>query len=99
MAYCFLLGSLSWWLNLLKLQSLHLCIVKLAPPYEIMCCAVISYLAVSDSLQPHGLQPLSMGILQARILEWVAMPSSSYEVTVRINGDTWVDLLAHRTSQ
>ena len=35
---------------------------------------------VSDSLQPHGLAahqaPLSMGILQARILEWVAVPFS-----------------------
>ena len=32
------------------------------------------------TLRPHGLiacqAPLSMGILQARILEWVAMPSS-----------------------
>ena len=34
---------------------------------------------VSDSLIPWTLAyqaPLSMGILQARILEWVAMPSS-----------------------
>ena len=35
---------------------------------------------VSDSLQPHGLAahqaPLSMGILQAKILEWVAVPFS-----------------------
>ena len=35
---------------------------------------------MSDSLQPYGLQPscgLSVhGILQARKLEWVAMPSS-----------------------
>ena len=29
---------------------------------------------MSDSLQPHG--TVSMGILQARILQWVAMPSS-----------------------
>ena len=43
-----------------------------------MCC-VLSRSVVSDSLRPHGVQaqaPLSMGILQARILEWVAMPSS-----------------------
>ena len=36
-------------------------------------------LAVSKSLCPHGLQParlLCPGILQARTLEWVAMPSS-----------------------
>ena len=44
-----------------------------------MCCAVLSPSVVSNSLQPHGLQParlqnpLSMRILQARILEWVAM--------------------------
>ena len=32
---------------------------------------------MSDSLQPHGLEPLGSpvhGILQARILEWVAIP-------------------------
>ena len=43
-----------------------------------MCC-VLSRSVVSDSLRPHGVQaqaPLSMQILQARILEWVAMPSS-----------------------
>ena len=42
-------------------------------------CGVLSRSVVSDSLQPHGVQaqaPLSMQILQARILEWVAMPSS-----------------------
>ena len=42
---------------------------------------VLSHSVMSDSLQPHGLYPsiqgcLSMGILQARVLEWVAMPSS-----------------------
>ena len=34
---------------------------------------------MSNSLQPHGLQPtglLCLWVLQARILEWVAMPSS-----------------------
>ena len=41
------------------------------------CCAVLS--CSVTSLWPHGLAhqaPLSMEILQARILEWVAMPSS-----------------------
>ena len=42
-------------------------------------CAVLSWSVVSDSATsstvPHQ-GPLSMGILQARILEWVAMPSS-----------------------
>ena len=32
-----------------------------------------SHSVVSDSLQPHG---KVHGILQARILEWIAMPSS-----------------------
>ena len=45
----------------------------------VLCCA-LSCLVVSDSLRPHGLcsPPGSSvhGILQARILEWVAMPSS-----------------------
>ena len=44
-----------------------------------ICCAVLSHSVVSDSVTPWtvALQaPLSMGVLQARILEWVAMPSS-----------------------
>ena len=37
----------------------------------------VSRSVVSDSLLPHGPQAaLSMGILQARTLEWVAMASS-----------------------
>ena len=43
------------------------------------CVCVLSSSVVSDSLQPQGLQPTRLsvhGILQARILEWVAMPSS-----------------------
>ena len=45
----------------------------------ILCCAVLSWSVMSDSLWSHGLSyqaPLPMGILQARILGWVAMPSS-----------------------
>ena len=38
---------------------------------------VLSRLVLSDSLRPHGLQPTrlppSMGILQARVLEWVTI--------------------------
>ena len=37
----------------------------------------ISYSVMSDSLQPHGLQPSGSsvcGILQATRLEWVAIP-------------------------
>ena len=43
------------------------------------CCAVLSRSVVSDSVTPWTAarqSPLSLGILQARILEWVAMPSS-----------------------
>ena len=43
-------------------------------------CAVLSRLDLSDSLRPLWTvapqAPLSMGILQATILGWVAMPSS-----------------------
>ena len=44
-----------------------------------LCCAVISRSVMSDSATPWtaaNQTPLSMEILQARILEWVAMPSS-----------------------
>ena len=44
---------------------------------NILLCAVLSQSVVSNSLWRHGLwahqAPLSMGILQARILEWVAI--------------------------
>ena len=44
-------------------------------------CAVLIWSVVSNPLWPHGLYvacqaPLSMGIFQARILEWLAMPTS-----------------------
>ena len=38
------------------------------------CCAVLSHSIMSDSVTPPGSSV--HGILQARILEWVAMPSS-----------------------
>ena len=44
------------------------------------CCAVLSPSGVPDSATPWTAArqaPLSMGIIQARILEWVAMPFSS----------------------
>ena len=44
---------------------------------NVLCC--VSCSVVSDSLQPHGLYSLLgssvHGILQARILQWVAMPA------------------------
>ena len=45
--------------------------------WRFMCCAVLSQvqLFVTPWTVAHQ-APLSMGILQARILEWVAMPSS-----------------------
>ena len=46
---------------------------------EKACCIVYIRSVVSDSVTPWSVAhhaPLSMGILQARILEWVAMPSS-----------------------
>ena len=42
-------------------------------------CCVVSHSVVSDSVTPWTVAcqaPLSMGVLQARILECVAMPSS-----------------------
>ena len=43
----------------------------------VLCCAVLSCSVVSDSVTTWTVAhqaPLSMGNLQARILEWVAMP-------------------------
>ena len=45
----------------------------------LIMCAVVSHSIVSNSVTPWTIihqAPLSMGILQARILEWVAMPSA-----------------------
>ena len=46
----------------------------------ILIYAFLGHSVVSDSLRPHGLQPARLlcplGILQARILEGVALPSS-----------------------
>ena len=44
-----------------------------------LCCIVLSRSVVSISANPSFVAhqaPLSMGILQARILEWICMPSS-----------------------
>ena len=45
----------------------------------VLCCALLNHSVMSDSLQPHDCSPPGSsvhGILQARILEWVAMSSS-----------------------
>ena len=57
----------------------------------------IRYSVVSDSFQPHGLNlPGSSvhGILQARILEWVAIPFSRGSSQPRDR--TWVSYIAGR---
>ena len=44
-----------------------------------MCCVVLSHSFMSDFATPWTIAhqvPLSIGILQARQLEWVAIPSS-----------------------
>ena len=41
-----------------------------------MCLVVQSCLTLCDPVDYSPQAPLSVGILQARILEWVAMPSS-----------------------
>ena len=58
-------------------------LLNLLPPptpcHPSVCCAVLSRSVMSDSATQWAVAhqaPLSMGILQARILEWVAMPSS-----------------------
>ena len=46
-----------------------------------ICCAVLSHSVVSDSATPWTVArqaPLFTRILQARILEWVAMPSPRF---------------------
>ena len=57
----------------------------------------VSRSVVSDSLRPHGLglpRLLCHGILQARILEWVAMPFSKR--SSRPRDQTWVSHIAGR---
>ena len=57
-------------------------------------CAVLSHSVVSDSLRPQRLQPSVHGILQARTLEWVAVPFSRGPSPPR--GRTWVSCSACR---
>ena len=60
-------------------HDFYLGLIQLLEACRFMHSAVLSCSVTSDSLQPHGLAhqaPLSTGILQARILEWVAILSS-----------------------
>ena len=54
----------------------------------------LSHSVMSDSFWPHGLYSSVHGILQARILEWVAMPSSRESSQSRDR--TWVSCFAGR---
>ena len=44
--------------------------------HAMLCCAVLSHSVVSDPMTVASQAPLSIGILQESLLEWVAMPSS-----------------------
>ena len=60
-------------------HDFYLGLIQLLEACRFMRSAVLNCSVMSDSLQPHGLAhqaPLSTGVLQARILGWVAMPSS-----------------------
>ena len=51
-------------------------VVDLKMPHY-LCCAVLGHIQLFVTPWTAACQvPLSMGILQARILKWVAMPSS-----------------------
>ena len=69
------------YLQTFSYTSLHCFYMMLSLSITMLCCATLSRSVMSDCLRPHGLQPTSLlwsrGILQARILEWVAMPSSN----------------------
>ena len=61
----------------LKKDGVDLCDAKMHPAESkcVACCAMLSCSVMSDSLRPHQ-APLSTGILQARIVRWVAVSSS-----------------------
>ena len=64
---------------------------------DIVIITCVSCSVVSDYLRPHRLGPPGSsvhGILQARILEWVAIPFS--KGSSRLRDQTWVSHIAHR---
>ena len=70
---------------------------KWGPRLALVC--VCAHAVVSDSLWPHGLYmtPLSMGILQTRILEWVAMPFSRRSSQPRTRTQVfWIAQIVYR---
>ena len=56
---------LCWFLLYNKINQLYVCV---------LCFSCVRLFATPWTVAPQA--PLSMGILQARILDWVAMPSS-----------------------
>ena len=50
--------------------------LSLLRPFIYMCLVTQSCLTLCDPMDVAGQAPLSMGILQATVLEWVAMPCS-----------------------
>ena len=54
---------------------LFICLWRFFNSLNNTCCFVLSHSLMSNTLQLHQ-APLFIGILQARIMEWVAMPSS-----------------------
>ena len=54
---------------------LFICLWRFFNSLNNICCFVLSHSLMSNTLQLHQ-APLFIGILQARIMEWVAMPSS-----------------------
>ena len=58
-----------------NIVMLFICLCLYVYSLNKTCCSVLSHSVMSNTLQPHQ-APLFMGILQARIVEWVAMSSS-----------------------
>ena len=83
------LQSIYGWVSQGTSSEMELCVWKLTGESE-------SHSVVSDSLRPHGLElpRLLCPILQARILEWVAVPFSRGSSPPR--DWTWVSCIAGR---
>ena len=75
-----LCGDLNCW-NEIEKECLCVCVCVCMCMCVCVCVCACLVTQSCLTLQPHGLYvahqtPLPTGILQARILEWVAMPSS-----------------------
>ena len=63
----------------MKVYKMFMCYKNLEKNIDSVMCCVLSHSVESDSATPWTVAhqaPLFMGILQARILEWVATSSS-----------------------